>query len=71
MTDENKAPFAGPKEKKRRTYHRSPETLKYGEKTVVTSVRLPISEAARLRAIAAERGQRVNDIINELIKNFK
>lgn len=48
-----------------------PETLKYGEKTVVTSVRLPISQAARLRAIAAERGERVNDIINELIKNLK
>lgn len=50
---------------------RSPEALKYGEKTVVMSVRLPISELARLRAIAAERGQRVNDIINELIKNLK
>lgn len=43
----------------------------YGEKTVVMSFRLPISEAARLRAIAAERGQRVNDLINELIKNLK
>lgn len=50
---------------------RRPEALKYGEKTVVMSVRLPISELARLRAIAAERGQRVNDIINELIKNLK
>lgn len=50
---------------------RRPEALKYGEKTVVMSFRLPISEAARPRAIAAERGQRVNDLINELIKNLK
>lgn len=47
------------------------ESLKYGEKTVVMSVRLPISQAVRLRAIAAERGQRVNDIINELIKTLQ
>lgn len=71
MSDENKSLFGAPKEKKRRTYHRNPETLKYGERTVVMSVRLPISEAARLRAIAAERGQRVNELINELIKNLK
>lgn len=50
---------------------RRPEALKYGEKTVVMSVRMPISQAARLRAIAAERGQLVNDIVNELIKNLK
>lgn len=50
---------------------RRPEALKYGEKTVVMSVRLPISQAVRLRAIAAERGQRVNDLINEIIKNLK
>lgn len=71
MSDENKALFGAPKEKKQRTYHRNTETLKYGERTVVMSIRLPISQMERLRAIAAERGQRVNDIINEFIKNLK
>lgn len=71
MSDENKVLFNAPKEKKRRTYHRNPETLKYGEKTVVKSVRLPVSHMAKLQAIAADRGQRVNELINELIKNLK
>ncbi len=44
---------------------------KYKEETVIMSLRLPVSLAAKLRRIAADREITVNELLNSLIITIK